>query len=80
MRTKLLIAVVICAGIAGCGPTIVPVKVVEAPRKKATPPAISAEEKAGEVPTLKPLVEPKLVPEGFRPPPAPADPVPLEPG
>ncbi len=60
----------------GCGPTVVAVKVVEAPRKKATPPAVSAEEKAGDVPTLKPLVIPRLVPPNFQAPPPPADPVP----
>ena len=39
-------------------------------------PKVSPEEKAGQVPMLKPLLKPSVLPTGYRPPKAPADPPP----
>ena len=70
----LSIALLCATTLTACGPIILPVKIVQAPKKKATPPPVSAEETAGDVPRLRPLIVPALVPKDFRAPPPPADP------
>lgn len=69
---------VIALAAAGCGPTILEKKVVEAPPPEALRPGPSPEETAGDVPTLVDL-DPAftLVPDGFEAPPPPDDPRPL---
>lgn len=69
---------VIALAAAGCGPTILEKKVVEAPPPEALRPGPTPEEVAGDVPTLVDL-DPAftLVPAGFEAPPPPDDPRPL---
>lgn len=69
---------VIALAAAGCGPTILEKKTVEAPPPEALRPGPTPEEAAGDVPTLIDL-DPAfaLVPAGFEAPPPPDDPRPL---
>lgn len=63
---------------AGCGPTVVPMRVVEAPPPETKRPGPSAEEAAGEMPTIVDILPAiPLVPAGFVAPAAPNDPRPL---